>query len=83
MKNTMHAFTFPVIKNIIVVEIRNSMWRLIMRISGITYVKRKRRWFSKLLSALLVIIVIALVVVLLLLMFTNVHIPYISEWLES
>lgn len=54
-----------------------------MRISGITYVKRKRRWFPKLLAAILIIIVVALLVVLFLLMFTNVQIPYISEWLES
>ncbi|AGC67056.1 hypothetical protein Cst_c00230 [Thermoclostridium stercorarium subsp. stercorarium DSM 8532] len=54
-----------------------------MRISGITYVKRKKRWLPKLLSILLIIIAVALVVILFLLMFTNVHIPYISEWLES
>jgi len=54
-----------------------------MRISGITYVKRKRRWFPKLLSTLVIIIAVALIVILILLMFTDIHIPYISEWLES
>jgi len=54
-----------------------------MRISGITYVKRKRRWFTKLVSVILIILAVALVVILFLLMFTNVQIPYISEWLES
>jgi len=54
-----------------------------MRISGITYVKRKRRWFPKLVSVILIILAVALVVILFLLMFTNVQIPYISEWLES
>lgn len=54
-----------------------------MRISGITYVKRKKRWFPKLLSTILVMVVIALIVILILLMFTDIQIPYISEWLES
>ena len=54
-----------------------------MRISGITYVKRKRKWFPKFLSTLLIIILVAVVVILFLLMFTDVHVPYISEWLES
>jgi len=54
-----------------------------MRISGVTYVKRKKRWFPKLLTTILILVVIALVVVLFLLMFTNIRIPYISEWLES
>ncbi|MDI9483156.1 MAG: hypothetical protein QM315_08225 [Bacillota bacterium] len=53
-----------------------------MRISGITYVKRRRKWFSKFLLVLLIIIIVAFVVVMGLLMFTDIHIPYISEWLD-
>ena len=53
-----------------------------MRISGITYVKRRRKWFSKFLLVLLITIIVAFVVVMGLLMFTDRHIPYISEWLD-
>ncbi|HEY8420358.1 MAG TPA: hypothetical protein VIL05_01275 [Thermoclostridium sp.] len=54
-----------------------------MRISGVTYVKRKKRWIPRLLSAIIIIVIVALIAILFLLMFTNVRIPYISEWLES
>jgi len=54
-----------------------------MRISGITYVKRRRKWFSKLLLILLIVIIVAFIVIMGLLMFTDIHIPYISEWLNT
>lgn len=54
-----------------------------MRISGITYVKRKRRWAPTFFLVLLIILLAALIAVLCLLMFTNIQIPYISEWLEN
>lgn len=61
----------------------NNYWRFIMRISGITYVKRKRRWFSKFLLTIFILLIVILVTILCLLMFTDIQIPYISEWLES
>jgi autotransporter translocation and assembly factor TamB len=54
-----------------------------MHISGITYVKRKKRWLPKLIYTILIILVIIAIVILCLLLFTNIQIPYISEWLES
>jgi ABC-type multidrug transport system permease subunit len=57
-------------------------WRFIMQISGITYVKRKKKWIPKFLLVILIILVALFVVVLGLLMFTDVTIPYISEWLN-
>jgi len=53
-----------------------------MKISGITYVKRKRKWFSKFLLIVLILVVVLVIVLMGLLMFTDIHIPYISEWLE-
>ncbi len=53
-----------------------------MRISGITYVKRKRRWVPKFLLTVLVVLIIFFLVIMGLLMFTDIQIPYISEWLN-
>jgi len=53
-----------------------------MRISGITYVKRKRKWFSKFLLIFIIVVIIVFAVVMGLLMFTDINIPYISEWLD-
>lgn len=54
-----------------------------MQISGITYVKRKKKWVSKFLLYLLISLVALVIVVLGLLMFTDVTIPYISDWLNK
>ncbi|MDD4296591.1 MAG: hypothetical protein PHC69_06490 [Ruminiclostridium sp.] len=53
-----------------------------MKISGITYVKRKRKWFSKFLLFVLILLVVLVIALMGLLMFTDINIPYISEWLE-
>ncbi len=53
-----------------------------MRISGITYVKRRRKWFTKFLLILFILLIVAFAVVMGLLMFTDIQIPYINEWLE-
>jgi len=53
-----------------------------MQISGVTYVKRKRKWFSKFLLTVFILLVLSAIVILGLLMFTDIHIPYISEWLD-
>lgn len=57
--------------------------RFTMQISGITYVKRKKKWVSKFLLYLLIALVALVIVVLGLLMFTDVTIPYISDWLNK
>jgi len=53
-----------------------------MQISGVTYVKRKKKWFSKFLLIVFILLVLAAIVLMGLLMFTDIHIPYISEWLD-
>lgn len=53
-----------------------------MQISGITYVKRKKKWFSRFLLTVLILLVVISIVLAGLLVFTNINIPYISEWLE-
>lgn len=53
-----------------------------MQISGITYVKRKRRWLPKFLLIVLIILVALFIIAMGLLMFTDINIPYISEWLN-
>lgn len=53
-----------------------------MRISGITYVKRKKRWIPKFLLIVLIALVVLFVVIMGILMFTNIEIPYISDWVN-
>ncbi len=53
-----------------------------MQISGITYVKRKKKWVSKVLLYVLIALVALFIIVLGLLMFTDVKVPYISDWLN-
>lgn len=53
-----------------------------MQISGITYVKRKKRWIPKFLLISLIALVALFIIVMGLLMFTDITIPYISEWLK-
>lgn len=53
-----------------------------MRISGITYVKRKKRWIPKLLLTVLIVLIALFIVIMGILMFTNIHIPYISDWVN-
>jgi ABC-type multidrug transport system permease subunit len=54
-----------------------------MQISGITYVKRRKKWLARFLLYVFIALVILLIVILGLLMFTNVTIPYISDWLKK
>ena len=56
--------------------------RFMMQISGITYVKRKKKWVSKVLLYVLIALVALFIIVLGLLMFTDVKVPYISDWLN-
>ncbi len=54
-----------------------------MQISGITYVKRKKRWVAKFLLYLFIALAVLFIIILGLLMFTNITIPYISDWLKK
>ncbi len=53
-----------------------------MQISGITYVKRKRRWIPRFLLYVSIAVAALVVIVLALLMLTDVTIPYVSDWLK-
>ena len=53
-----------------------------MQISGITYVKRKRKWIPKFLLITFIVLIALVVITLGILMFTDIQIPYISEWLN-
>lgn len=53
-----------------------------MQISGITYVKRKRRWFPKFLLFVIIVLIVSFLVIMGLLMFTDIEIKYISDWLN-
>ncbi|NLO37993.1 MAG: hypothetical protein GX115_00685 [Ruminiclostridium sp.] len=53
-----------------------------MQISGITYVKRRKRWIPKFLLYVFIALVILVIILLGLLMFTDITIPYISDWLK-
>lgn len=56
--------------------------RFAMQISGITYVKRRKRWIPKFLLYVFIALVILVIILLGLLMFTDITIPYISDWLK-
>lgn len=57
--------------------------RFVMQISGITYVKRKKRWIPRFLLYVFIALAALFIIILGLLMFTNVTIPYISDWLKK
>ena len=53
-----------------------------MQISGITYVKRRKRWIPRFLLYVLIALAALLIIILGLLMFTDITIPYVSDWLR-
>ncbi|MBP7175873.1 MAG: hypothetical protein KBA53_06605 [Thermoclostridium sp.] len=54
-----------------------------MYISGITYVKRRKKWIPKFLLYVLIVLVALAIITLGLLMFTDITIPYLSDWLKK
>lgn len=54
-----------------------------MHISGITYVKRKRKWIPKFLLIVLIVLIALFIIMMGLLMFTDITIPYVSDWLNK
>ena len=77
VKNFLIPFTLLNIKNIIyIVSIEGES----MRVSGITYVKRKKGWFSKLLLVLLIIIILFIIFSYIIYNYTDLNIPIIEQF---